>query len=60
MLKFEGAASTGNRRKLTHSMYFHWLPLESVPSISKRITLNELIYTVYDIAILSQKNEELH
>ena len=60
MLKFKGAASNGNHGKLTHFMYFHWLPLDTVPSISKRITLTELIYTVYYIAIMSQKNEELH
>ena len=60
MLNFQGAASNGNHGKLTHFMYLHWLPLEIVPSICKRIALAELIYTVDDIAILSQKNEELH
>ena len=57
-LKIDSDACTGNRRKLTCSLNFHWPPFEGGLSISKRITLMELMYSIISPAILSPKNQD--
>jgi hypothetical protein len=57
-LKIDSAVCTGNHGKLTCSLNFLWPPFEGGLSISKRIAVMELMYSLISIAILSRKNQD--